>query len=165
MNRTIHARRVGHQRLDLRAPLARCSARMPAVGRGRSVRIGLYELVLAESILEELRDKLIRKFGNSSEETDEILIGLRRCAALVTPTGRSGWVSADPDDDKFIESALIGHADAIVSGDHHLSDLSAVEGVPILTPSAVLATIGQRSGLRHPECRTVQKRSSRGSKE
>ena len=34
---------------------------------------GLYELVLAESIFEELRDKLIHKFGNSSEEADEIL--------------------------------------------------------------------------------------------
>ena len=95
-------------------------------------------MVLAESIFEELRDKLIHKFGNSSEEADEILIGLRRCATLVTPTGRSGWVPADPDDDKFIESALIGHADVIVSGDHHLLDLSAVEGVPILTPRLFL---------------------------
>ena len=103
-----------------------------------SAEAGLYELVLAESIFEELRDKLIHKFGNSSEEADEILIGLRRCATLVTPTGQSGWVSADPDDDKFIESALIGHADVIVSGDHHLLDLSAVEGVPILTPRQFL---------------------------
>lgn len=55
-----------------------------------SAEAGLYELVLAESIFEELRDKLIHKFGNSSEEADEILIGLRRCATLVTPTGRSG---------------------------------------------------------------------------
>jgi putative PIN family toxin of toxin-antitoxin system len=106
---------------------------------------GVYELVLAEIILEELRDKLIHKFDNSPDEADGILFGLRRCAALVTPTGRCGWVPADPDDDKFIESALIGHADVIVSGDHHLLDLSAVEGVPILTPRQFLQRLADES--------------------
>jgi putative PIN family toxin of toxin-antitoxin system len=110
-----------------------------------SAEAGLYELVLAESIFEELRAKLIHKFGNSSEEADEILIGLRRCSTLVTPTGRSGWVPADPDDDKFIESALIGHADVIVSGDHHLMDLSTVEGVPILTPRQFLQRLANEA--------------------
>ncbi len=99
---------------------------------------GLYELILAESIFEELRDKLIHKFGNSIAEAHEILIGLRGCATLVSPTGQSGWVLADPDDDKFIESALIGHADVIVSGDHHLLDLRVVEGIPILSPRQFL---------------------------
>ena len=110
-----------------------------------SAEAGLYELVLAESIFKELRDKLINKFGNSSEEADQILIGLRRCATLVTPTGRSGWVLADPDDDKFIESALVGHADVIVSGDHHLLDLSAIEGVPILTPHQFLQRLANEA--------------------
>ena len=52
---------------------------------------------------------------------------------------------ADPDDDKFIESALIGHADVIVSGDHHLLDLSAVEGVPILTPRQFLQRLSNEA--------------------
>ena len=110
-----------------------------------SAEASLYELILAESIFDELRDKLIHKFGNSSEEADEILIGLRRCGTLVTLTGRSGWVSADPDDDKFIESALVGHADVIVSGDHHLLDLSIVEGVPILTPRQFLQRLANEA--------------------
>ena len=45
-----------------------------------SAEAGLYELVLAENIFEELRDKLIHKFDNSPDEADEILIGLRRCS-------------------------------------------------------------------------------------
>ena len=56
-----------------------------------SAEASLYELVLAESIFDELRDKLIHKFDNSVDEAEEILIGLRRCATLVTLTGRSGW--------------------------------------------------------------------------
>ena len=59
---------------------------------------GLYELVLAEPILDELREKLIGKFKNSEQEADEVLAGLRRCSTLVPLSGRSGWVQADPDD-------------------------------------------------------------------
>ena len=110
-----------------------------------SAEASLYELVLAVSIFDELRDKLIHKFGNSADEAEEILIGLHRCATLVTLTGRSGWVSADPDDDKFIESALIGQADVIVSGDHHLLDLSAIEDIPILTPRQFLKRLANEA--------------------
>ena len=106
---------------------------------------GLYELVLAESILEELQNKLIHKFRNSSEEADKIMTGLRRCAMLVTLTGRTGWVLADPDDDKFVETALIGNADVIVSGDHHLLELGAVESVPILTPRQFLQRLAKEA--------------------
>ncbi len=33
-----------------------------------SAEAGLYELILADGILDELREKLIHKFGNSTEE-------------------------------------------------------------------------------------------------
>ena len=85
-----------------------------------SAEANLYELILAEPILAELRDKLTEKFDNTTEEADEVVAGLRRCAQLVTLTGRTGWVAADPDDDKFIESALVGQVDVVVSGDRHL---------------------------------------------
>ena len=64
---------------------------------------------------------------------------------LVTVTGRAGWVLADPDDDKFVESALIGNADVIVSGDHHLLELGAVESVPILTPRQFLQRLAKQA--------------------
>ena len=99
---------------------------------------GLYTLVLAEPILQELRDKLVAKFKNTAEEADESLAGLRRVATLVALTGQRGWVVADTDDDKFVEAAVIGKADAIVSGDHHLLDLQVVEGIPVLSPRQFL---------------------------
>ena len=40
---------------------------------------------------------------------------------------------ADPEDDKFIETALIGGAAIIVSGDRHLLAVGTVQGVEILT--------------------------------
>ncbi len=42
----------------------------------------------------------------------------------------------DPDDDKFLELAVNGHADAIISGDIDLRVLDTFRGIPIITPAA-----------------------------
>ena len=46
--------------------------------------------------------------------------------------------SRDPDDDKFLEVAVNGSADVIVSGDGDLLDLNPFRGIAILTPAAYL---------------------------
>lgn len=50
-------------------------------------------------------------------------------------TKRRFRLSADPDDDKFIECAVAGSAKYIVSGDSHLLEIGTVLDIPILTPS------------------------------
>ena len=58
----------------------------------------------------------------------------------------SEWVSIvgaklgcrDAADDKFVETALLGQADCLVSGDRDLLAMSPFHGVPILTPADVL---------------------------
>ncbi len=42
----------------------------------------------------------------------------------------------DPDDDKFLELAVNGHADAIISGDEDLLVIDTFRGIPIITPAA-----------------------------
>ena len=42
-------------------------------------------------------------------------------------------VEADPTDNKFLEAALFGEADYIVSGDSHLLELKTFRGISILT--------------------------------
>lgn len=44
----------------------------------------------------------------------------------------------DPDDDKFLELAVSGGADVIVSGDGDLQALDPFRGVPILSPDELL---------------------------
>lgn len=46
----------------------------------------------------------------------------------------------DPDDDKFLELAVGGEADVIVSGDNDLTVLDPFRGIPILTPDEFLAS-------------------------
>ena len=62
----------------------------------------------------------------------------------------SEWVSItnaklgcrDPDDDKFLETALIGDADCIITGDGDLLEMSPFHGVSILSPSDFLNKTG-----------------------
>lgn len=44
----------------------------------------------------------------------------------------------DPGDDKVLETALLGHADCLVSGDRDLLVMSPFQGIPILTPADAL---------------------------
>ena len=69
----------------------------------------------------------------SKSASSRILDRLSTPAERVRVQGRSGWVTKDPDDDKFIDAALSGGATIIVSGDRHLLALGTVEGIEILT--------------------------------
>ena len=93
----------------------------------------------------------------SSATEQELLSVLDRpnIAALTIPAFREGLarlmaraepvaiverieVCRDPTDDKFLELAIGGRADLIVSGDNDLLALNPFCGVPIVTPTAFL---------------------------
>lgn len=50
--------------------------------------------------------------------------------------------SRDPDDNKFLEAALAGRADYVVTGDKDLRDLEEHEGVKIRFPEEFLEESG-----------------------
>jgi putative PIN family toxin of toxin-antitoxin system len=56
-------------------------------------------------------------------------------AELVTITERIA-ACRDPKDDKFLELAVNGRADLIVSGDADLLVLDTFRGIPVITPAA-----------------------------
>jgi putative PIN family toxin of toxin-antitoxin system len=47
----------------------------------------------------------------------------------------------DPKDDKFLEAALAGGADCIVSGDADLLVLTQFKNIPVLRPAEFLARL------------------------
>ncbi|MHC3381806.1 PIN domain-containing protein [Haloarcula sp. H-GB5] len=57
-------------------------------------------------------------------------------AEFVDPDEAITAVEADPDDDKFLEAAVAGNVDYIVSGDRHLLDLDSFRGIDIVEPRA-----------------------------
>ena len=73
------------------------------------------------------------KFRHTPAEADEAMGIIRGAARVVEITGGLRVVPDNPDDDKFIETAQVGDADLIVSGDRHLLGLGSVAGVPVAT--------------------------------
>jgi putative PIN family toxin of toxin-antitoxin system len=63
-------------------------------------------------------------------------------AELVTITERIA-ACRDPTDDKFLELAVNGHADLIVSGDGDLLALNPFRQIPIVTPAAFVQGIAR----------------------
>ena len=47
----------------------------------------------------------------------------------------------DPADDKFLELAINGEVDLIVTGDHDLLALDPFQGIPLIKPAAYLASV------------------------
>jgi putative PIN family toxin of toxin-antitoxin system len=63
----------------------------------------------------------------------EHLNALMRAAELVSVVGDLR-ACRDPDDDKFLELAVLGRADVIVTGDADLLALDPFRGIPIVDP-------------------------------
>lgn len=62
-------------------------------------------------------------------------------ACIVTPIFYPIRACRAPKDDKFLEVAVHGRADAIVTGDQDLLDLNPFRGIAILTPAEYLARV------------------------
>jgi hypothetical protein len=97
---------------------------------------GRFALLLSEAILGEIEDVLsrpevLRKLRMTRIEASALVELLRRRSTRVTPTAQTAR-SRDPDDDKFLDCAIAGGADYVVSGDVDLLVLREVEGIPIV---------------------------------
>jgi putative PIN family toxin of toxin-antitoxin system len=79
----------------------------------------------------EERQTFLRLFGRIAERV-QIIHVVRTCR--------------DPKDDKFLELAANGSAGAIVTGDNDLLALHPFRGIPVLTPTAFLASRPAASG-------------------
>jgi putative PIN family toxin of toxin-antitoxin system len=101
----------------------------------------LFELFVSEAILDEFAEKLILKFGLTKELAAQTVQYVRQLSEPVALVGQSGWVKSDPDDDKIVETAIAADASYIVSGDRHLLDLEALEGITILSARDFLALL------------------------
>ena len=117
------------------------SAALRAEGQPRRVldviRRGNGVLLFSDETSHELRSRLRRpKFDRYVSQTI-------RAVYLAQLMAVSEWVSItsaklgcrDSEDDKFLETALIGDADCIVTGDGDLLEMCPFHGIPILTPA------------------------------
>lgn len=98
------------------------------------------QLLASTDTLRELMTKLLSpKFDRyvPRERRDALLLRLAPLIEIVEVVQRV-QTCRDPDDDKFLEVAINGRADVIVSGDGDLLDLNPFSGIAILAPAAYL---------------------------
>ena len=103
-------------------------------------RTGLVQLVYCQPMAAELSIKLRERFRFSENDIRAIMYELRRMGELVTITGDLRVV-VDPDDDKFVECALVGKADLIVSQDRHLLDITTYAATRIMSAHEFLTYV------------------------
>ena len=96
------------------------------------------ELVLSRPILDELLDVLGRKFARDAEELAHVAVYLTEIAVIVVPKGRLRIVKDDPDN-RVLECAVAGRAEAIVTGDKALLALRQFKDIRLLALNAYLA--------------------------
>ena len=94
-------------------------------------------LASRETVSELFRVLCYPKFRLVEEEREELLADyLPLCESVVVEDPPSFRECRDPFDRMFLELALAGRADALVTGDEDLLTLASTFPVPILTPRA-----------------------------
>lgn len=101
---------------------------------------GELRLLFDDRILAEYKDVLARpRFGLDPADVSKVLRQLETDGELVLAEPQERKLP-DPDDRAFLEVALTGHADAIVTG--NLRHFPRGLGVDVLSPRALLERLG-----------------------
>ena len=87
--------------------------------------------VCCNPMLAELTQKLREAFDFDENHIESVAYQIRQYADWVEIPEILHVVADDPDDDKFIECAVVGGANWIVSGDRHLLALTEYQGIRI----------------------------------
>jgi uncharacterized protein len=100
-------------------------------------------LISSHTTREPVRRLLDARFDRYvSHETRINFLRLLPTLAFQIPTTTVLLVCRDPKDNKFLELAVDGQADSLITGDADLLNLHSFRGVDILTPRAFLEQIG-----------------------
>lgn len=107
--------------------------------------------VFSAQTFDELQDRLWRPKFDRYVSIEQRLAFLRDVDSIAERveldahpdlTGQAH--SRDPDDDKFIHTALVGEAAVLVTGDRDLLDLGRVGELQILSPADALGWMARR---------------------
>ena len=95
-------------------------------------------LVISREIIDEVLTVLARKFSKESEELSRVAVTLAGIGELIRPAQRLKVFDDDPDN-RILECAVAGKAEAIVTGDKAMLRLKKHQALKIITLSEFLA--------------------------
>ena len=85
-----------------------------------------------------------RRVVGRSQISEQAWLKELMAAAELVPIAERIAACRDPTDDKFLELAVNGHADLIVSGDGDLLALNPFRDIPIVTPAAFVQEVARQ---------------------
>lgn len=111
------------------------------------LRNGDFTLLYSDPLLEEWlgvlgRPHIQSKYHLTHEDVQSVLMFILKRGELVTPD-RQVTSCRDPKDNQFLEAAVAGQADIIVSGDKDLLVLNPFEAIPIIKPVTFLSMLAE----------------------
>ncbi len=127
--------------VDTNVLISRLLLPRSVAGRAVSRLVKHTRLLVSEDTLAELAQTISRKKFNryiSLEDREEFFQLYARLAEWI-PISTTLRACRDPQDDKFLELAVDGQAQLIVTGDKDLLELSPFRNIQILAPADVLA--------------------------
>lgn len=118
---------------------------VPARARNHAIRYG--QLIASEQTFAELTGRLLApRFDRYvSRAMRETLLKRLQPIIEIVPVIQVVRACRDPRDDMFLEAAVNGRADAVVTGDKDLLALHPFAGIAIVTPSNYLAMVEPES--------------------
>ena len=88
---------------------------------------GQFTLLLSNEILEEYSEKITERYNSVIADMIAFALSNLKNTLKISPTFRFLLIKADPDDDKFVDCAVAGNADFIVSHDNHFNILKTID--------------------------------------
>ena len=98
----------------------------------------LSSLEIVEELVKTLRNFKISIPQSMIEEWKNLILNN---SILIQPSTKIDVIKEDPEDNKFLEAAVDGKADFIISQDKHLLNLKEYHGIKILKPEEALNLI------------------------
>lgn len=96
-------------------------------------------LIASRETLEEFRGVISRKKFGLQEVAAEIAAVVEAASVIVEPEQKFKAVERDPKDNLFLECAIAGGAEYIVTGDNDLLSLKEFRGVKIISAEELLS--------------------------
>jgi len=103
----------------------------------------IVEVAISEELLTELKRIITHKFPYFVYRLRSLEAAISEDAEIVKLGDQTVNVCRDPDDNRVIETALIGNCAYIISGDKDLLELKSYQDIQIIKPAAFLKKIGR----------------------
>ena len=93
---------------------------------------GVDNLVISRPIIQEVLSVLASKFSRDKEELSRVAVVLGEMGQIVEPSRRLAVLRDEPDN-RILECAVEGNAEAIVTGDKAMLAIGEYEGIRLVT--------------------------------